>query len=181
MATAFDRSILFIQSDWFLVGEGREENMERIERVCKNAKGGSGGYLMTVSETAHHNYNDLPLFASPHLIRYIRSKSDPPRLFGSSDGYTVHSLTAEATHLFAQWQWLNFGNQSETIDNDPSSGRKGGSIVLGEGERRYHPAPALFTPHLNADISIEKPTSHTWKNINLHITSFGGEIDKNRS
>jgi hypothetical protein len=161
-----------VQSDWFLVGEGREENIDSITRVCKNAK--RGGYLLQVSETAHHNYNDLPLFASPHLIRYIRAKMDPPRLFGASDGHLVHSFTAEATHTFVQWQL--------------------------RGSRE--PAPALFSDReMDADVQLQKPSTaasstatpepgsspvfgratHSWRQIHLHLQSFNHPSFQNNS
>jgi pimeloyl-ACP methyl ester carboxylesterase len=101
-----DKQILYINSEWFviriyhfvthilidyfasvrfLVGEGREVNLESVNQVCRSNT--SGGHVTLLKDTAHHNYNDLPLLVHPSLQKLMRSSTGPPKMFGKLPAY----------------------------------------------------------------------------------------------
>lgn len=69
----------------FLVGEGREVNLESVNQLCRS--NAAGGHVAMLKDTAHHNYNDLPLLVHPSLQKLIRRGDGPPKMFGGLSAY----------------------------------------------------------------------------------------------
>lgn len=69
----------------FLVGEGREVNLDSVTSVARSNQ--TGGHVSLLKDTAHHNYNDLPLMVHPSLQRLIREGDGPPKMFGGLHAY----------------------------------------------------------------------------------------------
>jgi hypothetical protein len=60
---------LWINSDLFQW----KENLDQMKTTCENTK--TIAYQITIKETSHHNFNDLPILLAPFLIKLIRKKT----------------------------------------------------------------------------------------------------------
>lgn len=63
------KPFLFINSDGFQW----EENVSYMRQWSSHSA--AGGHIVTMKQTSHHNFNDLPFYAHPFLTRWIANNS----------------------------------------------------------------------------------------------------------
>jgi dienelactone hydrolase len=86
------KPFLFINSDGF----HWEENILHMRQWC--AHNASGGHIVTLKGTNHHNFNDLPFLGHPSIIKWVSKNTSG--WFGESDPLQATKIAVSLAAAF---------------------------------------------------------------------------------
>lgn len=91
-SSANTKPFLFINSDGF----HWDDNLTHMRNWC--AHNSSGGHIVTLKGTNHHNFNDLPFFGHPSVVNYIAKNTDG--WFGETDPVQATKISVSLAAAF---------------------------------------------------------------------------------